>query len=212
MTKENNSDKQALDQLAEGIRQIDEQRLSELKNLKQLQEIKDEVLKREAIRLSEKHGTNHPRVLKANARQEYNQKLFQGLELEINRGSIKQDQLPNNAWRIHGKVFGQNMETLHGVTVFFSDEKKNWIKELGNACTDERGNYSITLDENLIDFMQKQPLYLCVCDKNQKIIWQDREIAFASKGLIEYKDIYITNGDDCIPPMATDRGKDNSLM
>jgi hypothetical protein len=209
MERKNISDKEILDNIDKSISQLDDQRLQELTNLKQLQEIKNEAMKLEGKRLANKYREDHPRVQKIITRQVYNREMFTGFDAEIDKAARKTTPLPNNSWRLHGKIFGQKNEPVNGVTVFFTDEKKNWIRELGSVCTDETGTYSLTVNEKLVDEMQQRSLYLSVSDKNQKLLCRDNNSFFAKKGVIDYKDAYL-NGKDCVPP-ATSYGKEGNV-
>jgi hypothetical protein len=188
MKRTNITDKQALDQVADGITQLDDQRLAELKNEKQLQEIKDEVINREAKRLAEKHGDNHPRVQKLQLRSNYNQSMFAGLDKEIEKAAVKKEPLPANAWRLNGKVIDKKEQPLPGITVFFADENKNPIREVESAVSDETGYYSITINEELIDRAQKEKWYLEAANKKQ-VLYHAPNMFVPTRGIIDYQDI-----------------------
>ncbi len=149
MKNENPDDQTILNNVDASVTKLDELHLQELNNLKELQEIKNIVSELERKRLTAKWGEDHPGVIKAAARLSYNKELINGLNKEIEKANIKKEPLPENAWRVHGKVFDQKNAPVSGVTVFFSDANKAWIKELGNVCTDVTGYYSITVDEKL---------------------------------------------------------------
>jgi len=200
MQKQYPGDKEILDAIDKSFTQVDEQRLAELNNLKQVQEIKNEVYKLERSRLVNKYGEDHPRVQNTNSRLAYNQEMFSGLDKEIKRAEIKTEPLPINAWRVHGKVFDKNTPVT-GMTVFLTDQKQNWVEVMGSDCTDEKGYYSITVDEKIVKQFARQPLFASVSDKNKKIIYRDTVRLFASEGLIDYKDIFLNDAaSSCIPP------------
>ena len=211
MKSANINDKERLDNIDKVISQLDEQRLVELNNLKRVQEIKNEVLKLEKKRLINKYGEDHPRVQKMSARLVSNQAVFSGLDIERERAGTKTEPLPHNSWRVYGRVFDQKNKPVNKKTIFFTDEKKNWLNDLGSVCTSETGYYSITISEKLVDTIEKQPLYISVSDENQQIIYQDTDPFLASKGLIEYRDIFMDE-KGCAPPTAIYRkspGADN---
>jgi len=197
------TEKETLDYIDDSADQLDEQRLSGLQEAQNIQLIKDEVLQREKARLEAKHGNTHPEVVEAESRIVYNNQVHTGLDNEIEKASIKTEPLPNNAWRIQGRVFDQDSKPVKGVTVYLSDQNKRWIELMGNFCTTELGYYSITADEKIIDKIEKgQPLYLTVSDKNKKICYFASTPVFVAKGLIEHQDIFIKD-EDCIPPPVT---------
>ena len=195
----NIDDKDLLNKVHETISGLDEQRLQELNNLKQHQEIKNEVLQLESKRLANKHGEDHPRVQKTMARLAANREVFVALDKEAEKAAIKTELLPANSWRVHGKVFDEKNSPVSGVTVFLSDVQKNAIRDLGSICTDDTGYYVLTIEEKLMGVIEQKPLYLAVSSKSPKILYQRPEPVIAIKGFIEYADIYL-NEKDCAPP------------
>lgn len=185
--------------VADSIGKLDDQRLEELKKFQGMQSIKDEVLKKEKTRLEKKLGTKHPRVQTIESKLSFNKGMFAGLEKEIDKASIKQEPFDSTSWRVNGRVFDSDKKPVKSVTVYLSDTNKNWIKELGSACTDEKGYYSITLNQEEVKQFEKQPLYLTLSDKNKKTIYSDKNPLTAKAGLIDVKDIYL-KGEDCTPP------------
>jgi hypothetical protein len=202
MKRTNITDKQALEQLADGINQLDDQRLAELKNEKQLQEIKNEVINREAKRLAAKHGDNHPRVQKLQLRSNYNQSMFTGLDKEIEKASAKKEPLPANAWRLNGIVIDKKEQPVPGITVFFADENKNPIREVGNSVSDETGYYSLTINEELIDRAQKEKWYLAAANKKQ-VLYHALNTFVPTRGIIDYQDILLGDEGTTASPKTT---------
>jgi hypothetical protein len=211
-TRDKISDKLALDRAYESLPQLDDQRLAELKNEKQLQEIKNEVINREADRLAAKHGKDHPRVQKLQSRSNYNQSMFTGLDNEIEKASIKTEPLPANAWRLNGKVIDKKEQPVSDITIFFSDEKGTWIRALGNSTSDQTGYYALTINEELIELAQKEKLYLTATDKNNKVLYHKQNTFVPTKGIIDYQDIILgeeggTTPSKTTPPKTTKKTK-----
>jgi hypothetical protein len=200
MAKDRIADTKALDQIANGITKLDEQRLTELNNLKQLQEIKHEVINREAKRLAAKYGSDHPRVQKLEGRSNYNLSMFPALDREIDKASSKTEPLPLNAWRLHGKVIGEKQQPMPEITVFFADANKNWIREFGDSCSDQTGYYSLTIKEELIERAQKEKLYLSASNKNKEVVYHELNKDTPTKGIIDYRDICLAKGGCSSPP------------
>jgi hypothetical protein len=192
--------KEALGYMDKSVSQLDEQRLSGLQEFKTNQQVRDEVMQQEKIRLESKYGAGHPRVQKAESRLVFNQQMVAGLDKEIEKASIKTEPFDSNSWRIHGKVFDRDKKPVQGLTVYFSDQKKIWIKATGTACTNETGYYSLTLDEKTLGTYLKQPLWLSVSDKDKNILFLASVATYASKGSIVYQDIYLYVQDCGTPP------------
>jgi hypothetical protein len=202
-TRNNITDKQALDQAAESLTQLDDQRLAELKNEKQLQEIKNEVINREAERLAAKHGKDHPRVQKLQSRSDYNQPMFTGLDNEIEKATNETAPLPVNAWRLNGKVMDKKEQPVSEITVFFADENRNWIRTLGNSTSDQTGYYALTINEELIELAQKEKLYLSASNKNQQVLYFELNTFVPTRGIIDYQDIILGEAKSTSPPKTT---------
>lgn len=206
-TRDNITDIQALDRAAESLTKLDDQRLAELKNEKQLQEIKNEVINREAERLAAKHGKDHPRVQKLQLRSKYNQSMFTALDNEIEKASFKTEPLPVNAWRLNGKVMDKKEQPVAEITVFFADENGTWIRALGNSTTDETGYYALTINEELIELAQKEKLYLSASNKNQQVLYFELNNFAPTKGIIDYQDIILGEKGSTNPTKTTKKGK-----
>lgn len=204
------NEKETLNFLDDSTDKLDEHRLSGLQEEQEMQLIKDEIWQREKKRLEAKHGNTHPEVLEAESRIAYNKQMFPVLEKEIEKAKIKTEPLPDNAWRVHGRIFDQNSKPVKGVTVFLADQNERWIEVLGNSCTTELGYYSLTADESVIDKIEKgQPLYLTVSDKSKRILYFASAPVFVARRLIDYRDIYLKE-EDCGGPPAPDTRKPKS--
>lgn len=187
---------------------LDDQRLEDLKKFQDLQLIRNEVLKEEANRFTKKLGSDHPRVQKLQTQLAYNKEMFKGLEKEIEKASIKQEPFESEWWRVHGRVFDAGQKPAQGLTVFLADREKGWIKELGSACTDDKGYYALTLNAEQIKQYGKQPLYLRVSDKKQETLYTDQDPLTPTPGLMTFKDVYLKS-DMCVtPPEQSPRGKE----
>ncbi len=203
--RDNNTDNGAIDQAAESIDQLDQQRVGELTSEKQLQEIKHEVISLEAARLAAKHGENAPRVTNLISRSNYNASMFPGLDKAIDQAATKTEPLPLNAWRLNGKVMTKKMQPVPDITVLFSDEKGNDLKELGSAVSDPSGNYSITIAENLIERAQKTTLYISAFNKNGQVLSRELNTSTPTKSIIDYLDLYVDETRPTKPPITNKR-------
>ena len=186
------NEKETLEYIDISSDQLDEMRSSVLNKFKNIQLIKKELLKHKKKRLEAMHFVSHPKVMKVKSRLRFNKEIYIGVDMEIEKASIKIESYDNNSLRMHGKVFDINSIPIKGVTVFFSDQNKKWIELLGINYTNESGYYSIAAAEKRLRKIKKnQSLYLSVSDKNRKIIYLTSEHFFIIGGFIIYQDIYI---------------------
>jgi hypothetical protein len=205
MQKDNISTQEVAKNVDDSITQLDDLRVSGLNSLNQFQQTRLNLMKLERDRLSQKKADDL-RIPEMDERLSYGDRLMLALNLEITKSSVKTTPLPTDAWRMQGNVYYQDNTPASGVTVFFSDSNKTWIRELGSACTDVTGYYSITLNENQIAGIttKKQLLYLSASDSKQKLLCQNTDHSVISKGLIDYKNIYL-NGTQCTPPVTPEK-------
>jgi hypothetical protein len=170
-----------------------------LNNLKNFQNLKQQVLTQEAARLTLKNSAD-PKISDINARISYNELLVPNVDQQIAKASVTPDPLPASSWRVYGTVYDPNNSPEIGVTVFFSDENNLWLKELGNTCTDQTGYYSITVAANLLkDIIARGAVYISVSDEKQQLSYQDPTPLVVAKGLIDLKNIYVEI-NTCAPP------------
>ncbi len=185
--------------ISDSLSKLNEQRQTELNNVKSFQQVKDTMLKVEVKRLSAKYGEDHPRVLQIQERLAYHEQMFKALDTEIARVNIKTIPLPANAWRIQGKVYDAGNSPMKGITVFLADGNKQWVRQSGSSCTDDGGNYSLTLDEKLIDSLKEQKLFLSASDKNKELLYTAKDPVIPTKGIADYADIHLST-DQCVSP------------
>ena len=193
-------DKVVLEKIDTSVNQLDALRVSGLRDFDDIQSVKNEISIREQKRLSEKYGKNHARVINAQTRNANYNNVAIGLESEIEKAAINSEKLEMGAWRLHGKVFDEKFQPMEGLTVYFSDEKKQWIEQLGNFCTDKAGYFTLTLSEQLIDRLKDMTIYTSVSDKNKKVLCIAKTAANIRKGKIEYIEIFIKDGGCVEPP------------
>ncbi len=202
------NEKEVLDHIDGLSDQLDKERLSGLQEFKNSQLIKDEILQRESMRMAAKHGRTHPQVLEFESRAELNKQMYPGVEIEIEKASIRQEPFSQTSWRVHGRLFDKESKPLKSHNVFLSDASVRWIEAIGSSCTTETGYYSLTLDEKLFGrFENGQPMFLSVSDRSQKTIFMSKEPLFPKKGLITYRDIFLRE-EECSPPVKRNPDSD----
>lgn len=193
-------EKDILNTIDDSVTQLDEQRLQELNNLKQIQGVRNEVFRLERERLKNKWGEDHPRVQKASIRLDYHQEQIKGLEESIQRAEVKKEPLPNNAWRVHGRVFDKDNTPVKSHTVYLTPDQQQANRNLPYACTDDRGYFSITLEENQIVMRENSQLYISISNVNKQVVYIAPEPLTPRKGMIDYLHICIAPEGCTTPP------------
>lgn len=188
---------------------LDQQRIQGLERLQKVQSVQNTALQREQQRLIAKYGENHPRVQKINTRLTYNQGLQNNLTQEINRSKINVSQFNPQTWKGEGLVLDKNGVGIKGLTVSFVDEKGNWIRPLGYACTDEKGYFSLVYPKEVgttSRIEDDQPLFLIVTDQNHRQLHREATSRAFKIGRIEFWRIILGDDNDnsCEPPSPPD--------
>jgi hypothetical protein len=198
------SGERVIDRIEDAISSMDERRARGLERLKSLQDIKSRALEKEQLRLSKKEGAGHPRVRKVASRLAYNQDMLRELDVEIESAGIKTPTFDGRTWMVHGRVLDENGVAVQGLTVSLFDEDGNWIRQMGHACTDERGHFAIVCPakkRERAEVLESERLLLTVTDKESRILHQDSEPLYLRIGRIDYREILLAEkADVCASP------------
>jgi chitodextrinase len=197
MNNQRIGEEQIIPQIDTVFTTLDRQRTQGLERLQQMQTIQNTALQQEQKRLIAKYGEDHPRVQKINARLTYNQGVEKDLNQEIERSQIEVRQFDPNTWKGHGLVLDKNEVGIQGLTVSFADQKGNWIRELGYACTDKRGYFTIVYPPKTgqsASIPDSQPIFLTVTDPNRRLLHRECTPRYFKIGQIEFWRIIL--GDD----------------
>ncbi len=185
---------------------IDQNRNESLVQFSELESIQVELLQTERTRLLQKYGTSaHPRVKRIEAKLNIAMGLSGELQVEVEKTRVEVSPFDRATWRIHGRVLTQDRKGIEGLTVSLFNEEKQWIRELGFVCTDDRGYFVINYppqdaDSDAPDVSPDQPLILTVTDADQQILQQEQQPLFVKIGLIDYREIIISSEPTVCPP------------
>jgi hypothetical protein len=158
--------------------------------------------------LEQKYGADHPRVKKIAARIDYNQGAFQEVDGEIQRSEIIVPELDINTWMVHGRVLDQQGTGISGLTLALYDASGQVERQLGFACTDDRGYYAIRFQ---VEEGTPSPIdeatgyYLTVTDSGGKILHRETEPSHVVIGEVDYR-LIILSDTVCTPPPGWDTG------
>ncbi|MEI6682129.1 MAG: hypothetical protein WCO44_05855 [Bacteroidota bacterium] len=186
----------------ESVTKLDEQRLAGLQDFQQQQSFRNSILQQEKSRLEEKYGSDHPLVLKIIPRIAMQEQVNAGLNREISKASVKTVPFVTTSWRIQGKVYDSGNKPVQGYTVFLGDNTGIWNSFTATSCTDETGYYSLTVDLNMMKRLKKTVLFICVSDKNKKLVYLGQDAYQPVGGAIAYKDILLGDGLCAAPPVS----------
>lgn len=190
---------------------LDDKRTENLKRTHMMQINKDSAIKKEQARLLKKYGAGHPRVAKIINRIDYNRAALPEVKTEIDRSQIKIPQFDTNTWMVHGRVLNQKFTGIKGLTLAMCDSNGRVEKQLGYACTDERGYYAIRYhikEDKKAPFDETSDYFLNLTDKKGKICHKEEKPLHVVLGRADYRPI-ILDEVKCTPPPGWKKGGDD---
>lgn len=190
--------------LNEGFDCMEDSKLAGLESVSLIQDVKSSLKMREAKRLEVKYGADSPQVAKARAKINYYNTVKEGIAEHVQMAETKTPRFEADSWRFQGKVVDTKNQGISGLTVSLFDEKGNWVRALGQACTDEKGFFSITYKRNEKDAKgtinnKEQALIPTVSDKNKTVLHQEKEPLFLKIGQIGSR-LIVLGEDICDTP------------
>lgn len=184
-----------------GTAAADKARAAQLAGNLQLESAKGNVYDREFARLERKYGKEHPRTTQMASRIEMNRDHRQAITMEYVAASTPRPSA-GEGWIVDGFVRDPDGEPLDGLSVAGYDREDNWYRELGYACTDQRGYFSIVnerLSENL-----PSPVFMRV-SKGKKLLTSTVPQVTPSRGTTDRVEIIvgeIGGKGECTPPQG----------
>jgi hypothetical protein len=184
-------------QLEQSIARADTQRAEELDRLKTMREAQTGGMEREAARLTDKLGSDHPRVMALTRAMEINRGFVRDLVIEAERARTDIPTVDPKSWVLHGYVRDQDLKGVAGLTVAVYNEKGAWVERLGFACTNEKGYFRLTAT----DFAAEGRSVFIRVLKNGVLLHADNSELKPLMGNVDYREITLS-GDAhvCTPP------------
>lgn len=204
-------EKEGLDFIKKSVVEVEAVRMQEMKNLEMIQQVKQSAMEVEAERLTLKYGKEHPQVLKLTQRIAYNRQMLPALNQEIQRTAPNNDIPEDDTYRVQGRVFDGKLKPVANITVFLTDEKRNWVRELGNYCTADDGFYRFTFNEEMVKRLQQMNIYLAASDANQKLLCSSQLPLTIQLNQVEFRDIYLGT-KNCAPPPGGNNRRDDVIV
>ena len=189
-----------------GVKALDEIRAMQLAGSMQLQSAKDHVYEREYSRLERKYGKEHPRTMGMAAKMEMNRNHIQGFAMEYAAATTPRPDA-GEGWGVDGFVRTSDGDPVPGATVAAYDRKGVWHQELGYACTDEKGYFSMVA-EKLPD-NPPRPVFMQV-SKGKRILPSSESRLVPVSGNRDRVEIIVgkvSDKGDCLPPSGDKGGK-----
>jgi hypothetical protein len=182
---------------------VDAMRAAGLTTLDHATGARESTLKRERDRLARHLGEDHPRVQALAARLESAAALRQRLAVEVVRAGTASPRVDAQGWALHGYVRCADSKPAVDVTVSLVDDRGQFLKGLGFACTDARGYFRITARvEHAPDGSAAiQTSFIRVTDADRKQLYRAAEPLSVLPGAVEYREIVLDGSvRACSPP------------
>lgn len=210
--------------LNQGIEIADPLRTAGLERLARVRAIKETGLKREQERLKAKLGAEHPRVSAIATKLDANRELKRDVELGLSRVATPAVRPEENSWVLHGHVRDKNRAGVPNLTVALYDDKGQWIRELGYACTDKSGYFKLLHSRakpGVTDVGKEgeapktgsgKKVYIHVTNAQGTHLYVDKQPLTPEPGRVDYREIIL--GEDavsCVPPPSSPQPKLDSL-
>lgn len=193
--------------LQRGVDDADLARAAGLEGLQGIRAAKSIGMQREFMRLSEKLGDEHPRVLALADALTNNQNLIRHLAVEIDRVNTQVPIVSKDNWVVHGFVRNQDGKGVSALTLTLHDSQGIRARELGHACTVGRGYFKLECG-NLLG-KSARPLYLHIIDGQGRLLFRDDLPLMPIAGQVDYREIILADEvTGCVPPCESDPCKD----
>jgi hypothetical protein len=181
------------DALPGAAARVDSLRAAGLKGLDRATAARQASLQRERDRLAKRHGPDDPRVKAVTARIDGAAALRRDLALEVARAETVSPQVGPQEWALHGYVRWKDLSPAPDMTVSLVDEKGQWLRALGFACTDARGYFTLSAKvEHAADGTATvASAYVRVTDGDRKELYRGREPLPVLPGAVEYREIVL---------------------
>lgn len=182
--------------------ELENQRAIGIERTQKTQQTKQTAMTREKERLTAKYGANHERVAKIDRQLKTNPHLFRSFDEVAARTSIKTPDTTPDDWMVYGSVKDTSQRRVQGLTISLFDTRRQWVRELGYVCTDEKGQFSLKVPDvngKLSEKYKDKPLYLTVTNDHKDVLHKEDEPLFFAKGKIENREI-IFSVDPCGTP------------
>lgn len=205
--------------LESGVAGADPLRVEGLTGLQRLRQVKATSLDREQVRLSEKLGADHPRVVALTAKMQANQALDRSLLVELERTQSGSPTADETTWILHGHVLSVKGKGIPNLTIALYDQRGTWVEQLGYACTDKQGHFQFTYRQQTgkanallgdtttaaTATTQTVSLFVRAFDRRSQLLYTDLRPITPKLGQVDYIKIILPEDTiACKPPQSSD--------
>jgi hypothetical protein len=203
-------------ELDQAITSADPVRAESFQKLHRVRTIKTKNQERERLRLTEKLGSNHPRVLALQAKIDNNKALTRNLQLETARAQTEAPVVDKDSWVVYGRVLNNQLKPVPGMKAALYDKSGCPIQTCGSEYTDKTGYFKLTIknvaDDTRDATTKNEPMegFLYVLDKDNVTVHKDKRPLPILAGQVQYLEVVLDDGDVDRPPQSKTRYLGNS--
>lgn len=189
-------------ELEQTIKAADPVRAESLNKLQRLRTIKTKNQERERLRLTEKLGSDHPRVKLLQTKIETNKEFSRNLKLEMARAQTEAPVVDEDSWVVHGRVFNKQLKPVPGMKAALYDKDGCPIQTCGREITDKTGYFKLAIKDiashSLDAATQTTPEngFLYVLDKESVIVHEDKRPLPITAGQVQYLEVVLDDGTE----------------
>ena len=132
-------------ELDQALKSADPFRAESLQKLQRLRSARTKNQQRERLRLTEKLGGEHPRVMALQAKIDTNYEVARNLNLESVRARTEVPQVESDDWLVHGRVLNEQRQAVPGMRAALYDRSGCPIQTCGSEITDKTGYFNLTV-------------------------------------------------------------------
>jgi len=132
-------------ELDQTLKSADPVRADSLLKLQRVRSSRTKNQEREKLRLTEKLGGEHPRVMALQAKIDINYEVTRNLNLESVRARTEVPRVESDDWLVHGRVMNDQREAVPGMKAALYDRSGCPIETCGSEITDITGYFNLTV-------------------------------------------------------------------
>ncbi len=132
-------------ELDQALKSADPFRAESLQKLQRLRSARTKNQQRERLRLTEKLGGDHPRVMALQAKIDANYEVARNLKMESVRAQTVAPIVEKDSWLVHGRVMNERLEAVAGMKAALYDRSGCPIETCGSEITDKTGYFNLTI-------------------------------------------------------------------
>lgn len=203
-------------ELDQAIKSADPVRAESFQKLHRVRSIKTKNQERERLRLTEKLGDSHPRVVALQAKIATNYEVARNLKMEAVRAQTEAPRVESSSWLVHGRVINNLLEPVPGMKTALYDRSGCPIETCGSEITDKTGYFNLTIKKVADDARdtsatnKKMEGFLYVLGKDNVTVHRDKRPLAILAGQAQYLEVVLDDGDVDRPPKTKTRYLGNS--